>query len=109
MKNAFNELEDLILDDNLDTRKMLLTNWIRDWVVSVEHTQHVVNKSLLNSNEIDFVWYKVAQLCAEDLIDNQVTDNSTTNNSFTCSILALRSLNGKLKEDTKSNKATRKN
>jgi hypothetical protein len=103
---ALKELASLVEEKDSNTRKDLLSTWVDQWVVSVEETQHVINKSILKSEEIDFVWYTVAQRCGEQLIDNQISENTTTNTSFTCSFLAIRSPNGKLKENTKGNKET---
>jgi len=104
--DALKELASLVNEEDVNTRKSLLQAWVDQWIVTVEETQHIVNKSILNSEEIDFIWYKVAQSCGETLIDGQISSNTTTNNSFTCSFQALRSPNGKLKEDTKGNKKT---
>lgn len=100
-------LEDLLLliqESRLELREVLLEEWKKKWVYNTEQTQYVVNKSVLTSDEIDFVWYKVAQSCAEDLMDSKITENSTTNTSFTCRVWALRSPYAELKENTKSNK-----
>jgi hypothetical protein len=108
MSEPLSILEEIVSVSSLDTRRLLLSQWIKDWVVSVEKTQHVVNKSVLNSEEVDFVWYTLAQICAEELIDTNTAKTTSTNREFTCSFLALRSTCGKVQEDPENTKRSYK-
>lgn len=101
---ALKELMELIKEPNLEERESFLKEWKDKWMIYTENTQHVVNKSILDSEDTDFVWYKVAEMCALDLIENDISINTTTNNSFSCGIYALRSPVGKLKENKKGNR-----
>lgn len=104
---ALIELFSIISEPDRESRETFLETWTAKWVHVTEKTQYVVNKSCLNTDEIDFVWYRVAAMCAEDLMENQVTENETTNNSFSCRIFALRSPDGKLEKNKKSFKKSR--
>ena len=100
-------LEELFLinkESRQELREVLLNEWVQKWVYHSKQTQHVLNKSILNSNELDFVWYKVAEMCSIDLMDNGITRNSTTNNSFTCETWALRSPYAELEKNKKNTK-----
>lgn len=98
---ALSELFLIINEPKLEIRKALLEAWEEKWIHYTEKTQYVINKSILNSEELDFVWYKVAQMCAEDLIDSNITKNSTTNTSFSCELWSLRSPYAKFQKNTK--------
>jgi hypothetical protein len=101
------ELHHIIQEENLELREESLKDWIATWLAHVEKTQYVVNKSVMSSDDTDFTWYKVAEMCAEELIDENISINTTTNNSFSCEVYALRSRSGKLKENTKGIKKAR--
>jgi hypothetical protein len=104
---ALQDLKLIMLESREGLRMYLLNEWISKWIYKASHTQHVINKSILNTSEIDFTWYNLATMCAKDLIDDQISNNSTTNTSFTCEVLAIRSPNGKLKKDEKNIKKIR--
>lgn len=98
---ALNELKLIIKENSLEIRQALVEAWEKKWIYHTKQTQYVINKSILNTEEIDFVWYKVAQMCAEDLMDNNITLNESSNTSFSCELWSLRSPHAKLKENTK--------
>ncbi len=98
------ELYHIIQEEDLELRKESFKKWKESWLTYIEKTQYVVNKSVMSSEDTDFTWYKVAEMCAEELIDEDISTNTFTNNSFTCEIYALRSQNGKLKKNTKGTK-----
>jgi hypothetical protein len=103
-------LEDLFLimkEPKEELREALLLEWEEKWLYCTYHTQHVINRSALNSEEIDFVWHKVAESCVESLFEDNVADTISTNNSFTCKVWALRSPYAKLKKNTKSIKKSK--
>ena len=104
---ALNELFQIVKESQEDLRVDQLKEWENKWIYYTESTQYVVNKSVLNTEEIDFVWNKVVEKCAEDLLENRIVDSNTTNNSFTCKVWALRKPNAKLKESPKNVKKTR--
>jgi hypothetical protein len=104
---AIQDLSLIIKESREELREALLKAWEEKWIYHTEKTQYVLNKSILNSEETDFVWYKLAELCAHDLIEQNVVDTNTTNTSFSCEILALRRPNGKLEENQKSLKKVR--
>ena len=101
------ELYQIIQEENLELRETLFKEWKANWIACVEKTQYVVNKSVMSTDDTDFTWYKVAEMCAEELIDENISINTTTNNSFSCEVYALRSSSGKLKENTKGLKKAR--
>jgi hypothetical protein len=101
------ELLHIIQEETLELREKSLETWKESWLAHIEKTQYVVNKSVMSSDDTDFTWYKVAEMCAEELIDENISVNTTTNNSFSCEIVALRSRGGKLKESTKGTKKAR--
>lgn len=105
---AITELFTIISINSTEERKKLLDQWIIDWLYYTEKSQTVVNKSVLTSEELDFVWYHIASLCGEDLIDSNITENSSSNTEFNCKLVALRSSNGKLKKNPESNKKARR-
>lgn len=101
---ALKELSLIIKESREHLRETLLQEWIQKWVYCTEQTQYVINKSILNTEEIDFVWYKIAEQCAEDLIEHQIAESNSTNNTFTCKVWALRKPYAKFKEDSKNRK-----
>ena len=104
---ALEQLNLIMKEPREELREALLEEWQSKWVYYTENTQYVLNKSILRSDEVDFVWYKVAQDCAEDLMEDGITENHTTNTSFSCRVWAIRSPYAKLKENTKSDKETK--
>jgi hypothetical protein len=96
---ALRELLDIIKEPDQSNREQLLESWKNSWLHLEEVTQYVINNSVLSTEEKDFVWYKVAQTCSENLIEKDITENTVTNTSYNCKLLALRSPNGKLKEN----------
>lgn len=105
---AILELQSIVQEESLESRKKSLKEWQSKWLTYTEKTQYVVNKSVMNSEDTDFTWYKLAELCAESLIDENISINTTTNNSFSCGIYALRSPNGELEEGKESTKKTKR-
>lgn len=104
---AIQELFLIIKEDKYEIRQALIKAWEEKWIYHTKKEQYVLNKSILNSEEIDFVWYKLAELCAYELMENGIIDTNTTNNSFSCDILALRRPYGKLKKNKEKLKKTR--
>jgi len=102
--DALIELKLIIKETDIKVREALVEAWEEKWIYYTKNTQYVINRSVLNSEEIDFVWYKVSQMCAEDMMDNNVTLNKSTNNSFSCETWALRSPYAKLEKNTKYSK-----
>lgn len=98
---ALEELKLIIREPSREIREALTEAWEKKWIYYTEQTQYVVNKSILKSDEIDFVWYKVAQMCAENLMDNSITKNTSTNTSFSCELWSLRSPYAELEKNTK--------
>jgi hypothetical protein len=95
---ALKELEKIIeIDDN--SRKVLFDKWKDEYLFEVEKTQYVVNRSTLSLDERDFTWELVASKCGIELLDCNILDTESTNNSFSATCLVLRSNNGKLKKN----------
>lgn len=101
------ELLSIIQEQDSELREKAFKDWKDSWLVYVEKTQHVINKSVMSSDDTDFTWYKVAEMCAEELIDENISTNTTTNNSFSCGVYALRSRNAELKKNKKDTKKAR--
>lgn len=106
---ALEELLLIVREPREELREILLYEWEQKWIHYTEKIQYVINKSALNLEETDYVWYKVAQDCAEDLMENNVVDTSTTNTSFKCGMWSLRSPYAKLKENSKNTKKSKRN
>jgi hypothetical protein len=104
---AIKNLRLILLEPRESLRMTLLDEWITRWIFSTKQTQHVINKSVLNSAEKDFAWYTVATMCAQELMDNEVTSNTSDNNSFNCEVWAIRSSDEKLKENKENTKKIR--
>lgn len=104
---AIQDLFLIIKESRHEIREALLKAWEDKWIYHTKQTQLVLNKSLLNTEEIDFVWSRVAQLCVEDLFNNNITNNTSTNTSFSCELWSLRSHNAKFQESTKDTKKIR--
>jgi len=51
-------------------RKDLLDKWARSWIIDVEFSQPVINKSYLTSEYNDIIKVKLAQSMAEDLAED---------------------------------------
>lgn len=110
MKNhpGIEKLLEISKDNDSLSREKKLKQWINTWIVEVDHTQSVINKSVLSTEEIDFVWNWVSNQCVEKLLDDNIADTSSNNTSFTAKIVALRSPNAKFKENPTNNKKTRR-
>lgn len=93
------ELEKIILETNGIDRKIRFDEWKDEYLFEVEKTQYVVNRSTLSTNDRDFVWELVASQCGIELLDSNILDTESTNNSFSATCLVLRSNNGKLKKN----------
>lgn len=104
---ALKILDQIIQEPDMDKRNQLYAAWQKEWIEYVDNEQNVINKSTLSSEETDFIWYHIAKQCADELIEKNIANLESTNTKFSSSLVALRSKNAKLQENTKSNKKTR--
>jgi hypothetical protein len=100
------ELKSIVENSNLESRKLNLSKWIKKHLHYIEKTQYVVNKSVMSSDERDFIWECVTKQCLDELLDNNIITTKSTNTSFTGKLVTLGNYNGKLKEDKKDSEKT---
>ena len=58
-------------------RQAALDSWLEKWLIEVEQSQLVVNSKLLNSEDTDFVKYRMGQVLGESLTEECVTFKTT--------------------------------
>jgi hypothetical protein len=79
-----------MLEPREELRVTLLKEWEQKWLSTVSSTQHLINKSVLNSEELDYMWYKLGKEVGEKLIDSGVAKCSGDNNRIECEVLVIR-------------------
>lgn len=93
---ALKELHSIMKQEDEEERLMLLKRWEKDWVQVVSESQHVINKSTMSSDELDYAWYMAATRCGEVLIDEGISTNTMNNTELRCKVWTLRSSRAKL-------------
>ena len=103
-------LENLLAISKIENhmeREKKVKSWFKDWIFHSQTKQTVLNKSTLNSEDIDFVWEKVTEACVSGLLDSNIVPNHVEDNNFYCNMYVLRSSNETFKKNTKSLEDTR--
>lgn len=70
-------------------RKDLLDKWVEKWIIEVEQSQLVVNPKYLNSEQSDFVKYRMGQVLGEALTEDCV-NYKTEDKRITASMVGFR-------------------
>lgn len=71
------------------TRAELLEQWIAKWLIEVEQSQSVVDAKYLNSEQSDFVKYRMGQVLGEALTEECV-HFSTNARKISATMVGLR-------------------
>ena len=94
---ALKDLFDIINCDNKLERECRFFAWKNKWVTSIEKSQLVLNRSTMSSEDHDFTCEYLTRLCVEELLEKNIVNITTTQNSYTAKIMVIK--NGKLEKN----------
>lgn len=70
-------------------REELLEDWVKRWLIELEHSQSVVSTKYLDSEYSDIIKLKLAQAQAEDLAENCIS-YKTADKRITANMVSFR-------------------
>lgn len=72
------EIEGISRSQGVDARKKALMGWLKNWIVEIKCSQHIIDRSF-SPEEEDFIKYHMAKLASEDLMEECATLNRQKN------------------------------
>lgn len=87
---ALQELFKIVKINDYEHRIDSLNVWKAKWVLEVDASQLVVNKSVMSSSDHDFTCEHVAHKCIDQLIENNAFSFDIEKNSYKTKVSALR-------------------